>query len=141
MLKDLTLNGSVCSFGSLCFADCIRLGKVKMDASVLNIAEDAFKNCEQLIINADSNSYAEHYAKDHHISTSFFDSDRFYYLIVFGGVALCAIGLFIYNVRYKKRRRDLQTNGEIEKQDKPDTDHADDPDDAGSNVGNDENIS
>ena len=50
------------------FSECDQLKEIFLPESIQEIKEDAFEDCENLTIYAPLGSYAEQYAKDHHIA-------------------------------------------------------------------------
>lgn len=66
-LKSITIPSSVQSIDTLSFEDCFELTNVIIPDSVTYISNDAFKNCENIIIECKWNSYAHKYALKHNI--------------------------------------------------------------------------
>lgn len=53
--------------GKKAFRGCVSIGEIFLPTGVSEIGEDAFADCGNLIIRCNTGSYAEQYARDHHI--------------------------------------------------------------------------
>lgn len=69
-LEEIVIPDTVTFINIGAFANCVNLEKISISASVIEIGEDAFMNCEKLTIFAPKGSYAESYARENSISFS-----------------------------------------------------------------------
>ena len=66
-LKEVRLRRGCRHIGEKAFQNCTALERVVLPASVRQISPSAFAGCERVTIHARSGSYAERYAKKHHL--------------------------------------------------------------------------
>ena len=66
-LKEITIPDSVTEIGGHAFYYCLSLKEITIPDSVIDIGECAFKGCEDLVIKAPENSYAQKYAEENEI--------------------------------------------------------------------------
>ena len=66
--EDVTIPDGVTSINAEAFKECTDLISITIPDSVKNIGDQAFYGCKNLIIKGYSGSYAETFAKEHHIS-------------------------------------------------------------------------
>ncbi len=66
-IEKLVIPDGVTRIGQSAFSHCGHLTDILIPASVTEIAENAFTECPKFRVHADSGSYAERYAKQHHM--------------------------------------------------------------------------
>ena len=67
-ITSVTIPDTVTSIGWFAFSNCTDLSRVFIPESVTTIGYEAFSGCRQVTVYADSDSYAEKYAKSYGIS-------------------------------------------------------------------------
>lgn len=110
LLRTVKLNHSVTAIGERAFMNCKRISKVEVGSELTEIGYDAFMGCEQMLFKAPENSYAAEYAETNHLTTSFFDTDTFFYLQLVGAVILGIVTLALIKAFSKKRKKNQKTS-------------------------------
>ena len=72
-IEDIELPETCTKIGHNAFAQCLSLGRIKIPATVTEIADTAFKGSENAVIECYNNSYAMRYAIDHGIDYDVID--------------------------------------------------------------------